>query len=157
VWISTLCWILYDAVFGSPAGIRHRSGEVLFVALFFVFGVWLIFRRHLITFDLKNGRVRIAAPGSISTERSVSGGLTLLLNQHRTEWCASVAYGPCEIARTAVLPSFDEARDRLLPFATALNDHLGVHTLREERTSKTWPKLALWSQARTARDGLSRD
>jgi hypothetical protein len=103
VWISTLCWILYDAVFGSPAGIRHRSGEVLFVALFFVFGVWLIFRRHLITFDLKNGRVRIAAPGSISTERSVSGGLTLLLNQHRTEWCASVAYGPCEIARTAVL------------------------------------------------------
>ncbi|HEU0077164.1 MAG TPA: DUF4062 domain-containing protein [Longimicrobiaceae bacterium] len=138
VWFLPLLSIIFASLFPrlvpfvEPPGPRSVAGLALFAA----FGGWLMLRKSTIRFDLEEGRVTVEGKGGFSTAPPSVGALTLVVEERQQGWRSSVRYGGFELLRTSCFPTREEARERVLNFAVALNFQLGMHTLKEEVKSR---------------------
>ena len=111
----------------DPPGLRSIAAAALFAA----FVAWVMIRPRRIWFDFESGHVTVQGLGGFGIHRPSAGALTLVTEEVKNGWRASLLYDSNTLLTTASLPSRREARSRVLNFALALNFALGMHTLDE--------------------------
>jgi hypothetical protein len=130
--------------------IRVDGKTVAGLALFGAFGAWVSLRRRRIWFDFESGLVTIHGPGGFAAGPPTVGALSLVTKEGKRGWQASVHYGACTLLTTKHFGSREEAREKVLDFALALNFKLGMHTLDEQTEGRDDSRTAVTQQRETA-------